>query len=97
MSGIIAMVDTYNADSIRVLRPDEAEEKFEWMLIQNLAAEYKCSPKWIERGFESCWRSGVDKEYFIQRYLEKDPSVAPIAVVGEAFRELLLELAGVTR
>lgn len=84
----------YNADCIRVLRPDEVEEKFEWMQIQGLANEYKCSPKWIARGFEACWRSGVDKEYFIQKYLEKDPSVAPIAIVGETFMGLLIEMAG---
>jgi hypothetical protein len=84
----------YNADCIRVLRPDEAEEMFEWNLIQGLANEYKCSPQWIARGFEACWRSGVDKEYFIQRYLEKNKTTAVIAVVGEAFRDLLHEKAG---
>ena len=89
--------DNYNARSIRILQPDEVNERFEWHKIEELAQQYQRSPKWIERGFEACWRSGVDKDYFISRYLDKDPSVAPIAIVGEAFRELLHEMAGETR
>lgn len=89
--------DNYNAQSIRILPPEEVNERFEWHKIEELAQQYQRSPKWIERGFEACWRSGVDKDYFIDRYLKKDQSIALNPIVAEAFRDLLLEQAGETK
>jgi len=87
---------TYNATSIKILQPEEASEKFEWLKIQELANRYSCTTEWIERGFEACWRAGVDKSYFIERYLEKDPAIPVNVLVGQAFREILHEKAGET-
>jgi hypothetical protein len=82
----------YNADSIRILQPDEATQRFEWLRIQELAHEYNRSPKWIARGFEACWRAGVEKDYFIERYLNKNKDIPFNEVVNEAFMELLQEI-----
>jgi hypothetical protein len=87
----------YNADSIRILQPEEAEERFEWLKIQQLANQYHCTTEWIERGLEACWRAGVPKSYFISRYLDKDSTVPVNPLVSEAFRELLHEKSGETQ
>lgn len=86
----------YNASSIKILQPEEASERFEWLKIQDLANHYHCTIEWIERGFEACWMAGVDKQYFISRYLEKDATVQINARVNDAYRDLLHEKAGET-
>ena len=87
---------TYNAASIKILQPEEASDRFEWLKIQELANRYSCTTEWIERGFEACWRAGVDKSYFIERYLNKDNAIPVNVLVGQAFREILHEKAGET-
>lgn len=84
----------YNSSSIRILHPDEAIEKFEWLKIQELANKYHCTVEWVERGLEACWRAGVDKKYFVDRYLEKDKTIPANALVSDAFREILHEKSG---
>ena len=86
-------MDTYTADSIKILKPEEATERFEWLKIQELAKQYCCTPQWIERGFEACWRAGESKDYFIERYLKKNREIAVNPHVSMAFRDLLQEQA----
>jgi hypothetical protein len=86
----------YDASSIKILKPEEASEKFEWLKLQQLADHYHCTTEWIERGFKACYRAGVDKQYFISRYLEKDVTVPINALVNDAYRDLLHEKAGET-
>ena len=80
----------YTADSIRILDASEAATRFNWLDAESLATRYRRPVHWIARGLEACRRAGVDRQYFVDRYLERKP-VARNAVVDEAFRELLRE------
>lgn len=81
---------TYTADSIRILDHSEAAVRFAWLDVETLAARYRRPRQWIARGLEACRRAGVDRQYFVDRYLEKR-DVPRNPVVDAAFRELLSE------
>ena len=80
----------YTADSIRILDHSEACQRFGWLDAETLAARYRRPAQWIARGLEACRRAGVDRQYFIDRYLEHKP-VPRNELVDAAFRELLNE------
>ena len=80
----------YTAESIRILDAGEAAQRFHWLDAESLATQYRRPAGWIARGLEACRRAGVDRSYFVDRYLERKP-VARNAMVEEAFRELLRE------
>ena len=81
---------TYNADSIRILDHSEAAVRFAWLDAETLATRYHRPAAWIARGLEACRRAGVDRSYFVDRYLERKP-VPRNPIVDTAFRELLSE------
>lgn len=83
-------MNSYNADSIRILDGDQITEMFVWAEAAELAAQYRRPQKWIERGLEACRRSGVGRDYFIDRFLKRLP-VERNEVVDAAYRELLTE------
>lgn len=80
----------YTADNIRILDASEAAQRFYWLDAEELATRYRRPVNWIARGLEACRRAGVDRAYFVERYLERKP-VPRNAMVEEAFRELLRE------
>lgn len=80
----------YTADSIRILDASEATQRFAWLDVESLATQYRRPAAWIARGLEACRRAGVDRSYFVDRYLERKP-VPRNPIVDEAFRELLSE------
>jgi hypothetical protein len=81
---------TYNADSIRILDPAEISERFTWARIGELAARYNRSPAWIERGLEACRRAGISDDYFVQRYLQREP-IPRHDGADAAMRDMLIE------
>jgi len=81
----------YNADSIKILDPKQAEQRFEWLQAENLAAQYSKPLEFVERGIEACRRSSTDISFFIQRYLEGDKSGEKNILLEEAFLELMKE------
>lgn len=64
---------SYDASSIRVLRDDEIADRFDWAKIGALASEFGVSEEWVRRGFAACREAGVPEQYFIERYLRKNP------------------------
>ena len=80
----------YDASAIQILEPIEASERFPWLRVEALAAQYQRPIAWIARGLEACRRAGVDEDYFVTRYLERRP-IARLEEVDEAFVELLRE------
>lgn len=81
---------TYTAESIRILNAGEVAHRFAWLDAETLASRYRRPAAWIARGLEACRRAGVDRQYFIGRYLEKR-DVPRNPAVDAAFRELLSE------
>ena len=85
-------MNDYNASSIRVLTQTEVVAKFEWANVGFLAEKYPLANiVFIRRGIEACRRCSVDPSYFIQRYLDKDTTIAINRDVEAAYRELLNE------
>ena len=84
---------SYDASCIRVLQPDEAVERFEWIHIEQLAREYSRPATWIERGFRACEWAGVPNSHFVNCYLRKD-GTGKHDGVDAAFRELYLNKPG---
>lgn len=81
----------YNADSIKILNSDEAEQKFEWLQAGRLASEFNMPEDFISRGLECCRRIGFNPEFFVNRYLKKDGT--PFSPEFDAvYKEILNEL-----
>lgn len=59
----------YDASSIQIKHAHE----FDYHQIEAMVAKYARSIDFIRRGFESCRLAGVDPDYFISKYLKKDP------------------------
>ncbi|EGI23631.1 hypothetical protein ECKG_05047 [Escherichia coli TA206] len=80
----------YDENSIRVMSADEIEQRFGWLRLENLAKEHHLPVDWVRRGFEACWRLGIEPDYFIDRYIFKRdvPQVPEFEVV---FREIVNE------
>lgn len=84
------MNQEYNASSIKILRPEEVNQ-FDWVLLSELAAQYKLPTEWLRRGFEASRRLDLDpREYFVPRYVLKEP-VKPNAEFSEVFKEIIIE------
>jgi hypothetical protein len=84
------MPDAYDASSIHILAPEQAQEQFFWAKAGALAAEYCRPSEWIERGLLACERVGVPHDYFIDRYLKKQP-LPKHDGVDAAMRDLWIE------
>lgn len=81
---------TYTATNIRILEPVEIPARFVWARVTELAERYRRPEAWIARGLEACRRAGVADDYFVTRYLRREP-IARLPVVDEAMRDLLNE------
>lgn len=82
---------SYTAADIRVLTGQEVDVRFTWARVGALAEQYSRPAEWIARGLEACRRAGVEPEYFIARYLQRDASTPLNPVVDEAMRQILAE------
>lgn len=81
---------TYDASSIQVLDRDEVFSKFFWAKANDLSITY-CRPlAWIERGLQACERACVPHDYFIDRYLKKQP-ISKHDGVDAAMRDIHIE------
>lgn len=81
---------TYTASNIRILEPTEISQRFNWAHVQALADEYRRPAAWIARGLEACRRAGVADDYFVGRYLRREP-IPLDRRVDSAMRELATE------
>lgn len=61
----------YDEKSIRILKPEEAIDRFDWLKAEELAKEYTCPLEWVKRGFEASRRLGISPEHFINKYVRK--------------------------
>jgi hypothetical protein len=59
--------------------------------VEALARDYNTDKAFVGRGIEACRRCSVDPEWFVQKYLEHEPSCPRNPVVEEAFLEILKE------
>ena len=84
---------TYTAASIRILDTAEINARFGWTRVAALAERYHRPTAWIARGLEACRRAGVNEDYFVARYLRREP-IPCHAGVDAAMRELLTEARG---
>lgn len=83
---------TYDSKSIRILKPDEIENRFEWAHVVALAEKYPLANiGFIGRGLEACRRCSVESDYFINRYLIKDGKTPPNPDVENAYKEIMRE------
>jgi hypothetical protein len=80
----------YTADAIKILSPEEAEDRFSWARAVRWAREYAMPLEWCERAIEACRRADVDPEYIERKYLKREP-VERIEAVDAAMMEILLE------
>ncbi|EPR6391085.1 hypothetical protein ACU7RR_004291 [Providencia stuartii] len=62
---------SYDEKSIRILKPEEAIDRFDWLKAEELAREYTCPLDWVKRGFEASRRLGISPEHFIDKYVRK--------------------------
>jgi hypothetical protein len=79
---------SYTAKNIKI---KEYSEDI-WSQAISLAEEYGKPVAFIERGLEACQLARVGNDYFIDRYLKEDKSVAINREVNEISRELLRKL-----
>jgi hypothetical protein len=80
----------YTADSIKVLEPEEAANRFTWLRAAVWSREYAMPLEWCERALEACRRSDVDPEYIERKYLKRE-SVERIEFVDAAMMAILVE------
>ena len=81
---------SYTADSIKILEPEEAADRFSWLRAAVWSREYAMPLEWCERALEACRRSDVDPSYIERKYLKRE-SVDRIEAVDAAMMEILLE------
>jgi len=80
----------YTADSIKILEPEEAADRFSWLRAAVWSREYAMPLEWCERALEACRRSDVDPEYIERKYLKRE-SVERIEAVDAAIMAILIE------
>lgn len=84
--------ETYNAASICILSPEEAESRFEFAWAGALAEQYQdVSTVFIARLLESCRRSGFPVDDAVRRYLDGDLSVIVSESFSDAYADVLRE------
>lgn len=84
------MTAPYDASAITILESDQVLERFFWAKANTLAVTYRKPLEWIERGLQACERVRVPHDYFIDRYLKKQP-IPKDQGVDAAMRDLLIE------
>ena len=88
------MTEIYDAGSIKILKPEEAQSRFDWARVMALKEQYPTADeRFIARGLEASRRSNTDPEYFIRRYLAHDDSLPRQLLLEETYREVQREEA----
>ncbi len=67
------MNETYTAANIQVLDTGQIAHRWFWAEAGLLATQYRRPEEWIRRGLLACEAVGVPHEYFVDRYLRKQP------------------------
>lgn len=84
------MNEPYTAAAIRILPPQEVANRFAFAQVAQLAAQYpSVAPEFIARLIEACVLSDFPIEQAVQRYLDKDRSIAITPELLEIHRALL--------
>ena len=63
--------EQYTADSIKILSQQEAEAKFDWLMIEELANKYHIPQECIQRAFDTAEILSVSPQYYIDKYILK--------------------------
>lgn len=82
------MSETYTAASIQILDAEQIAHRWFWAEAGLLATQYRRPEDWIRRGLLACEAVGVPHDYFIARYLRKQP-IPLHPGVDSAMRSLL--------
>ncbi len=82
----------YNASSIRILTAKEIQG-FDWNRAEQIAQDYQKPIEFIKRGFEACRLAGLEPEYFINKYLEKE-DMPDSPEFMEIYKDLLKGMRG---
>ena len=81
---------TYTAEAIRILPPQEAEDRFAFAQAAQLAAQYPAiAPEFIARLIEVCTLANFPLDQAVRRYLDKDRSIQITPELIEIYRDLL--------
>ncbi|EHR0737817.1 hypothetical protein KS886_000330 [Escherichia coli] len=59
----------YDENSIKILSAGEVDRRFGWMKAERVAADNSLPVEWIKRGFEACYRLGVNPALFVDKYI----------------------------
>ncbi|TKG17752.1 hypothetical protein [Vibrio lentus] len=83
-------MDNYNADSIRILSPEElAAKAFPWDTVEQLVDRYTAPKETVQRGIEACFFTNTPVDYYENRYLKNDRTVPIIQEHYDAYLELM--------
>ena len=80
----------YEAESIRVLIEEEADERFPWKMAESLSSKYSVPLSCVYRGLEASSRLGIPADYYINRYLAKDGTKL-MPEFTDVYKEVLLD------
>ena len=89
------MSETYTAANIHVLDAGQIAHRWFWAEAGLLATQYRRPEEWIRRGLLACEAVGVPHEYFVDRYLRKQP--IPLHPGVDAAMRALLDRANAPR
>jgi len=72
-------LEEYDSSSIQILGDQEIirEARFDWAIADQWAITYNKPLVWVTRSIQACRNTGVDLDWFKQKYLDKtcsDPS-----------------------
>jgi len=67
------MSENYTAAHIQILDAGQAAHRWFWAEAGLLATQYRRPEEWIRRGLLACETVGVSHDYFVDRYLKKQP------------------------
>ena len=79
----------YDETSIRVLKPSEVYDQFEWVRANELAKQHKKPLACVERGIEACRVTGVPLDYYIERYLKNNKNTLKNETFENAYFEIM--------
>lgn len=82
------MSETYTAANIQILDAGQIAHRWFWAEAGLLATQYRRPEEWIRRGLLACEVAGVSHDYFVDRYLRKQP-VPLHSGVDSAMRALM--------
>ena len=79
---------TYDSGDIKVLKEEDAGERFLWKKAEALSGKYNVPVSCVQRGLETSERLGMTEDYYVNRYLRKE-DVKFIPEFTEVYEDIL--------